>query len=825
MTRRSDPGSANEPPRPQAPKIFVAKDGSVAAEKIENLYHYQAPPADPWPVRVGAHAILAEPSAFQTRGNIREQVETARMRSTGVVLTQVLAGGGGVGKSQLAASYAREAISRGTDLVMWVDAAAPAAVIAAYSQAAIQVQAPGVTGKPTDVEANARKLLDWLAVTKRSWLVVLDDVTDPGQIANWWPTSHTDTGWVIATTRRRDAVLTGSGRVMVDVDVYNADESAAYLSQRLNRAGKKHLLDDQADSLAETLGHLPLALSHAAAYMIDQKIRCATYLARYNAGQERLDQLMPGDPDGHGRQPDGHSRRITVTLLLALEAADNCDPVGLARPAIALAAVLDPSGHPEAFWTDDAVASYLTSHRTPPPRPAPRATTATIGSPIPLVNAAPAPTDKATHVTADQARAAVMLLHRFSLANVDEHAGPRAVRVHALTARAARETAPAGQVPRTALAAADALLALWPDGSHIQPDLVTALRANADALYSHGTEALWHPAGHPLLKRVGFSLSDAGLHPAAVTYWQRLTSDAQRILGPDHPDTLNAQAELGYSCYWVGRIAEAITCSQKAAARMERVLGPEHPDTLAVQTHLALFYEKAGRSREAKAVGEKVAGAERIPRPAGFVSNVLIPALTGTGQVTDAIVFCQREAAEMERRLGPTHPDTLDMQSLLASLYAMAGRIAEAIDFGERVAATMEQSLGPDHSSTLNAQGIVAASYAEAGRIAEAIALGEKVVAGIERNLGPDHPDAFQMQAVLAECYEKAGRIADAIVLGERAAAGLKQTVGPDHPHTLHTQAALAAYYGMAGRPVDAMKLGARTVLGQWKLRLWRNPR
>ena len=111
-----------------------------------------------------------------------------------MVLTQVLSGGGGVGKSQLAASCAGQAVRDRTDLVVWADASVSGGVIAAYAQAAARVQAPGRTGKQGDAEADARAFLDWAAVTGRSWLVVLDDITDPAQAAAWWPASHTGTG-------------------------------------------------------------------------------------------------------------------------------------------------------------------------------------------------------------------------------------------------------------------------------------------------------------------------------------------------------------------------------------------------------------------------------------------------------------------------------------------------------------------------------------------------------------------------------------------------------------------------------------------------------
>src|ERR1019366_8205651 len=206
----------------------TASSGGIANTGI--LTFQQAPrPAPAWPVRVGQVPALA--SAFQPRPGLRDRITAARAAGTradssagegrggAVVLTQVLSGGGGVGTSQLAASYAGQAVRDRTDLVVWADASAPGGVIAAYARAAARVQAPGVTGQQGDAEADARAFLDWAAATGRSWLVVLDDITDPAQAAAWWPASHTGTGWVLATTRRRDPVLSSGGRHVVDVDV------------------------------------------------------------------------------------------------------------------------------------------------------------------------------------------------------------------------------------------------------------------------------------------------------------------------------------------------------------------------------------------------------------------------------------------------------------------------------------------------------------------------------------------------------------------------------------------------------------------------------
>ncbi|MFJ9326583.1 hypothetical protein ACIRPN_09070 [Streptomyces sp. NPDC101230] len=66
------------------------------------------------------------------------------------------------------------------------------------------------------------------------------------------------------------------------------------------------------------------------------------------------------------------------------------------------------------------------------------------------------------------------------------------MRIHALTARAVRESLTADELARAAGAAA-ALLEVWPD-------------------------ILWDPDGRPVLFRAGTSLLDTGLAAPAITY-------------------------------------------------------------------------------------------------------------------------------------------------------------------------------------------------------------------------------------------------------------------------------------------------------------------
>ena len=89
-------------------------DRSTVTYIEQQLVQHPAPEPQSWPVLVGAVPQLA--SAFQPHRHLRNRVDDARQAGGAMVLTQVLSGGGGVGKTQLAAAYAAEALSGSTDL-------------------------------------------------------------------------------------------------------------------------------------------------------------------------------------------------------------------------------------------------------------------------------------------------------------------------------------------------------------------------------------------------------------------------------------------------------------------------------------------------------------------------------------------------------------------------------------------------------------------------------------------------------------------------------------------------------------------------------------
>lgn len=137
------PGFADLVTRHGHPGTTVSLEEITAAQADAERSKGVAQPVVPVPIPQLA-------TAFQPRSVLRDRIDAAWSDNRSVVLTQelprVLSGGGGVGKTQLAAAYATDAVKKRADLVLWVTATEVQQVITLYAQTAVSLKLPGAAG-------------------------------------------------------------------------------------------------------------------------------------------------------------------------------------------------------------------------------------------------------------------------------------------------------------------------------------------------------------------------------------------------------------------------------------------------------------------------------------------------------------------------------------------------------------------------------------------------------------------------------------------------------------------------------------------------------
>ncbi|RSN42534.1 tetratricopeptide repeat protein [Streptomyces sp. WAC 04229] len=698
------------------------------------------------------------------------------------VLTQVLTGTGGVGKTQLAADYARTVWDGGeVDVLVWISASSRSAITAGYAQAGVEVLA----ADPGDPEQAARAFLAWLEHKAGQkpcrWLVVLDDVADPADMRGLWPPASRH-GRALVTTRRREAALTGAGRRLVHVGLFMPWEAAAYLTAVL-AAHDRHEQADQINDLAADLGHLPLALAQAAAYIIDADLTCASYRELLADRIRRLADLLP-EP---GALPDDQSATVAATWSLSIERANQIRPAGLARPMLELASMLDPNGIPTPVLTSRPALIHLFEHRTP-------IGMSGIHQPVP--------------VSAEDAVLALRALHRLSLIDHTPDTPHQAVRVHQLIQRATRDTLTPDQHYRFARTAADTLTAIWPE---IERDtvLAQALRANATTLIRTAEDALYRPDIHQVLHRFGASLGESGQVAAARDHYQHLAATTCHYLGPDHPDTLATRSNLATWRGKAGDVVGAAAATEELLLDTVRVLGPDHPGVLTARGNLAAWRGKAGDAAGAAAAyQELLLDTVRVlgpDHPDTLATQNQLGAWRGrTGDAAGAVAAYEELLLDMVRVLGPDHPDTFGARHQLAFWRGWLGDATGAVAAYEELLLDMVRVLGPDHPDTLATQNHFAAWRGQAGDAAGAAAAYQELLLDTVRVLGPDHPDTLTARNNLAYWRGQAGDAAGAAAATEKLLLDTVRVLGPDHPDTLTARNNLAYWRGQAGDAAGA---------------------
>src|SRR5271166_4872415 len=588
--------------------------------------------------------IPREAPGFQPRPDLLAELDRV---DQGV---QLLTGTLGAGSTQLAAAYARAKLAAGWRLVAWVNAENTGNLLAGLAAVADTVEL-SVGGSRRDAADAGRIVRHWLETDGDNCLLVFDDAENPDVLREFVPVGAAR---VLITSTRQ---LSATRQASVSVDVFSADEALTFLAgpTGLDDAGK-------AAAVAAELGHLPLALAQAAAVIAGHRLAYGAYLDRLRTlpVQEHLTRQ-----EGQA-YPDG----VAGAVLLSLQAVWAADRAGVSTRMLEIMAVLSAAGVRRELLHIAGQAGLLASggHR-----------------------ASAAQVDRALE----------WLSHRSLLSfSLDG----QTIIMHRLVAQvvcdwlARRERlAAVCRVAASVLEARAITLGRSQDRPAVRhvPQQVKALLENTAGLAGEADQELAR-----ILLRLRFvalyhliELGDST--PQAVSVGEPLIADLERLLGPDHPDTLNSRNSLAAAYLAAGRVADAIPLFEQTLAGRERLLGPDHSDTLTSRNNLASAYQDAGRAAE-------------------------------------AIPLFERTLATRERLLGVGHPRTLSSRSNLAAAYRDGGRVAEAISLLEQTLADRERVLRPEHPDTQTSRKNLANAYWDGGQVAEDIPPVEQVVAGRE---------------------------------------------------------------------------------------------
>ena len=708
---------------------------------------------------------------FTGRDDLLSEVSKTLTSGQNAVLTAMV-GLGGVGKTQLAVEYAYRQVTNYT-LVWWIRSEEKATLATDYASLAAELKLPeSETKESGEIISAVRRHLQYV----RDWLLIFDNAQQPEDIEDYLPRGTA--GHVLVTSRNPNW---GSVAKPLKVTVMEQDESVAFL---LKRTGQSY--EVAVDQLAEELGHLPLALAQAAAYIEQTGKSLASYLQLLRA--EQWEMLRRGTPSVQDRATVATTWEISFRQMRQLSPA--------AADMMNLMAYLAPDQLPLSLL------KMGTEHL-------PQSVAAAVWQPVRLDEAVAA----LRRYSLIEMREELISVHRLVQTVVRSQLGEKeklqwagaAVRLVG-KAFSGKSTeigirAERARLLSHALVSTEHAEALGVDGeatARLLAYVGTYLEENAQYTEAKAAHARAlkickeiYRADHPhvavCINNIGIVLLAIGDFEGAREHFERALGISEKTFAPDHPTIATRLNNLGAALYGLGDFEGARDHFERALRIREETLGHNHPDVANTLGNLAAVISELGDLRGARArhemaleIDEGVYGFNHptISRHLENLGNML----SKLGDFEGARDHLERALRIREDTLGRNHPDVASSLSSLGGLLITLGDYEGARARLEQALKINEQVYGHNHPDVADCLLSLGNTLKHLNDFEGARPYLERALKISEQVYGPDHPKIAEALNCLGVLLSDLDDFDGARAHLERALRIREETVGPDHP-------------------------------------------
>jgi len=231
-----------------------------------------------------------------------------------------------------------------------------------------------------------------------------------------------------------------------------------------------------------------------------------------------------------------------------------------------------------------------------------------------------------------------------------------------------------------------------------------------------------------MIHSLGILLKDKGEFDRALMLIEKCVVKRRRILGDEHPDTLEALNNAAGTLNNMGKYDRALPTYLDCLAKRKRILGELHTDTLVSLNRLAqLYYNQKDYSR-AQALHEECLAKRKLALGEDHVDTIasvnnLAGVLHLKGQHSLAAPLFEECIVKNKRILGDDHPRTIASQTNHANCLSGMGQHERAVSILKCALANCRRILGDEHTSTVTIIGSLSAAYRKQGDMTSAAAL------------------------------------------------------------------------------------------------------
>jgi Tetratricopeptide repeat/NB-ARC domain/Heterokaryon incompatibility protein (HET) len=535
-----------------------------------------------------------------------------------------LYGLGGVGKTQIALEYCFRYKNK-YDYVFWMSAADETRLLSSYREVATLTNCVKAISKLNSEEI-VKSVIRWLQ-TKANWLLIFDNLDEICIAHGGLPPLHSS-GHVLITTRNNNC--DGIPAEGVEILPMNSSESVSLLLTRSKlQDDPREEVTAEAGKIVAELGHLPLAVEQAAAYIRSSQ-SIFEYLSTYCQNRK---QMLYDKPQGNHL----YQESVATTWKMSFHRLQTTNP-----NSIKLIEIL-------AFLSSDEIPiEFLKAGKTG------------LGPDF-------------DHILRNDfyLRQSLRGLESYSLIRI--WGNGQKITIHRLVQSVIKDNLDINARGFMNAQTVQMALSAFPhtvEGKNratcrMYSSQVTAILANnkgqqssVDSRSGNHLEWVW------LAEQLASYLFHDGYYSDSLIYIAECLDIKKTVLGPEHPSTMRSMNGVAAVYNNLGRLNEAVKVHEECLKTRMRVLGLEHPDTLWSMNGLAAIYHDLGRWNEAVKVHEecleirkRVLGLEH-PDTLWSMSGLAV-AYHSLRQLNEAVKVHEECLKTRKRVLGPEHPNTL----------------------------------------------------------------------------------------------------------------------------------------------------------------------
>jgi tetratricopeptide (TPR) repeat protein len=787
--------------------VVIANNVNVAGQIIVPL----PTPAERLPER---WKVPSKNEDFVGRDELLKQIKNY-INQEGSTLTVLTAchGLGGIGKTQVALEFVWRYYQENKDHkefkgIAWFDAESQERLRDDYISLGQELHII-LTEEKLSVEEGANRIKHWLEHPERArWLLVYDNAPSYKTIDGLVPTSG---GRVLVTSRN-----TQWSSKSIEVNVFDPEESRAYIQRVLSN---KALDISQVDSLGKTLGHLPLALAQACAYIKKNLVSIERYLKLY---ETRKRDLLNSKT-----LPLNYSVPVYITWDITMEVVRKESL--LADRWLTICAYLNskdipnfllesfansPENNPKSEIFEEALGTLISySMLTVNEESSSTSIHRLVQEVIQLQSE-----EKSEAI--NNRKAVYQLFGKFfpyldqtskdyskmrqSLPHLESflcHLDGWLQKAHTDQLRKEIEENYLEDV-LSWMVDGHHNLGNWQKEGELLERVFTILKRH----YGHN-----HLSTLTTRNNIAVVLYNQGKYEEALQAYQEVYDIWKNVLGPEHPSTLTTRNNMAKVLDNQGKYEEALQAYQEVYDIWKNVLGPEHPSTLTIRNNMALVLDNQGKYEEALQVYQEVydiwknvLGPEH-PSTLTIWNNMAL-VLFNQGKYEEAYQAYQEVYDIWKNLLGPEHPSTLTTRNNIAGVLDNQGKYEEALQAYQEVYDIWKNLLGPEHPSTLTTRNNIAGVLDNQGKYEEALQAYQEVYEIKKRVLGPEHPSTLTTRNNMALVLSNQGKYEEALQAYQKVCDICKNLLGPEHPSTLTTRNNIAGVLDNQGKYEEALQ-------------------